>query len=177
MPGPPPQSHPLRALFVVCLALVGAAFAFRWVLKLLHLLIAGHWYESAIFWAVAGVVAVLLTGALTILVQFRAGKPGLTYGMQSLTSRCTSEELAALHVDHPQKLFVSLANPKRVDVASEAFDQDKPLILDVGCVDLVRGEVRLSIGEPRGSGQSTRCRCDRRWNCSKRRTLPDPQTP
>lgn len=143
-PQPQPQPHHLRTLFLACLAAVGVAFTLKWALKLLHVLTAGHWYESAIFWAAAGVVAVLLIGGLTILAQFVAGKPGLTYGMQSQTSKYTFEELAVLHVDHPQILLVCLDNPKRVDVASKAFDQDKPLILDVG-VPILSLETKFAV--------------------------------
>jgi hypothetical protein len=135
------KRNPQRRFAFVFLASVIVLTALAWLLPWLfrhfvHLLTAGHWYYSVLAWTVAGVIAVVIVGAAGLLVTYLANRPGagllLTYSMKNNTSRYTAEELSRLHVDHPQVLIVGLANPRRRDVASAAFDQNRPLVLDVG---------------------------------------------
>ncbi len=108
------------------------------------MVIAAHWYASGTFWAAAGFVAVVLFGALTVLVTYVVGTPRrqLTYCIISDVSLLawapdTAREIVQVRfrdqpVQFPRVLSVNLTARGRRDIRSSDFDQGKPLALDVG---------------------------------------------
>jgi hypothetical protein len=105
------------------------------------------WYTSAIFWTIAGVVAVLLVGAVTIAVTWVIGVPkrSLVYSLPVVTSllpRGTRfaenafDELQVAYGGKPLKdphiVSLRIESRSRRDIRSEDFDQGKPLVFRIG---------------------------------------------
>jgi len=105
----------------------------------------GHYfYTSSAFWGVAvGVIVGVLGIAATIWVTLRAANPKrcLYYVMRSDTPLINrrndlSEQLKVSYgnaqLDSPHVVTIRLVSRGRADIAREAFDGDRPLILDLG---------------------------------------------
>jgi hypothetical protein len=104
----------------------------------------GHFYDSAGFWGpAAGVVVGLLAIAATVWVTLRAANPKrrLYYAMLADTPLITgrhhlSKELKVTYgtreLASPRVVNIRLTSRGRRDIAREAFDEGKPLRLDLG---------------------------------------------
>jgi hypothetical protein len=103
---------------------------------------AEHWYQSPIFWAVAGVGAVVIVGVAGILVTYIVSTASrhLTYAMPTVTalpgslSQRPGIELTyqGERITQPRILEIRLTSSGRKDIGSDSFNDRKPLVLDVG---------------------------------------------
>lgn len=111
-----------------------------------------HWYQSATLWGALGAVAVVVIGVLTIAVTYFIGtaRPILNYSLPisiPLLSLPPRPDLEVIYkgqsLQHPHTVMVNLINSGRRDISSGSFDQQKPIVLDIGVpiVDLL-GEER-----------------------------------
>jgi hypothetical protein len=103
-----------------------------------------HWYASGTFWAVAGVGAIVLFGVLTVAVTWIVGTarryliysiPTVTPILSSAADPARSDLQVTLRgeiITEPHVVSVRLDSRGRRDIRSTDFDQDKPLVLDVG---------------------------------------------
>jgi hypothetical protein len=109
---------------------------------------AGHWYGSATFWAVAGVAATLLVGVPAILVA-RVPRQHLYYHASPVIPLLNTRHggLTNLEVRHngriladPHVLDLRLLARGRHDIPSNAFDEGRPLVFDLGAevIDLLQ---------------------------------------
>lgn len=108
------------------------------------MLALGHWYSSNSFLAVAGIAATLLVGGLGVWITYLVGtiRYKLFYGLPVCTSLLAAPSGAArknIKVTHlgtelqdPYILIVRLISRSRGDIPSTVFDQNRPIILDVG---------------------------------------------
>jgi hypothetical protein len=101
-----------------------------------------HIWDSAAFWPAAGIVVGLLAIAATVWVTLRAANPKrrLYYAWLTDTPLITrqqdlSEELivtyGARHLVSPRIVTVQLVSRGRRDIVREAFDEGKPVCLDL----------------------------------------------
>jgi len=101
-----------------------------------------HIWDSTAFWPVAGIVVGLLAIAATVWVTLRAANPKrrLYYAWLSDTPLITrqhdlSEELKVTYgtrqLVKPRIVTVQLVSRGRRDIAREAFDEGKPVCLDL----------------------------------------------
>jgi hypothetical protein len=101
------------------------------------------WYASGAFWTPAGTVAGLLIGAVGVWVTFTVGslRRRLYYGMRAAAPLLSAPDgmrsKLELRYDgaalaEPQVLTVQLLSRGRKDIPSDAFNDGKPLRLDVG---------------------------------------------
>ena len=101
-----------------------------------------HIWDSAAFWPAAGIVVGLLAIAATVWVTLRAANPKrrLYYAWLSDTPLITrqhdlSEELKVTYgtrqLVKPRIVTVQLVSRGRRDIAREAFDEGKPVCLDL----------------------------------------------
>lgn len=106
-------------------------------------LAGGHIWDSTAFWPAAGTIVGLLAIAATVWVTLRAANPKrrLYYWLLSDTllirrRRDLSEELKVIYgqrkLDSPRLVSIQVASRGRRDIAREAFDEGKPLSLDLG---------------------------------------------
>jgi hypothetical protein len=104
---------------------------------------AARWYDSGIFWAGATVLVTLIVGIATIVVTFVVGFPKrrLLYGLWTTTpvgasGKSGTEDLQVSHrgvpLKAPQILEIILFTRGRKDIPSSAYDQGRPIRLDVG---------------------------------------------
>lgn len=100
-------------------------------------------YDAAVFWPATGIVVGILTIVATVWVTLWAAdkKRRLYYWLLSDTPLVTkrqdlSEELKVTYgqrqLDSPRVVSVQLVSRGRRDIAREAFDDGKPLSLDLG---------------------------------------------
>jgi hypothetical protein len=115
-------------------------------------LAGAHFYTSSAFWGVApGVIIGLLGMAVTTWVTLRATYPKrrLYYMVQSDAPTITGREefFEQLKISHghmklksPRLVTIRLVSHGWLDISREAFDEGKPLSLDIGTpiVDLVK---------------------------------------
>jgi hypothetical protein len=124
------QSHVLLDRLPAC----------RWLDACVHL--ATPWYGSGSFWTVAGPVALLILGTLTLWVTYAVGNAGrrLIYSLPTeapliVAVRGVRSEVEIRHggrvLVHPHLLVIRLQAKGRKDIRSSDFDQGKPLRLDV----------------------------------------------
>jgi hypothetical protein len=115
-------------------------------------LVAESFYVTGGFWvAAAGVAVALALGVFTLWLTWRASNPKrrLLYGMPVVTPLLNG----GANVPHglevrrdgqlltePHVLVLELFNQGRLDIPNHAFNQDRPLILDVGVriVDILK---------------------------------------
>lgn len=106
-------------------------------------LTSGEFYTSGTFWAGAGVVAVILSTVAIAWVTLRAANPKrrLYYWMSADTPlirrrKDLSSELKVIYgerlLDSPRVVNIELNSRGRLDISREAFDEAKPLCLDIG---------------------------------------------
>ncbi len=108
----------------------------------MRVLASGSWYGSATLWAAAGVVAVLVVGAATIMATYRAttNRQKLLYTLRRtpLLSRSGSYgdlltvTYSGKQVNEPAVLSIWLTNVSNKDIPSSAFDGSRPIVVDVG---------------------------------------------
>lgn len=120
------------------------------------MLASGPWYASGSFYGAASLIAIVVFGALTVWVTYKVGatKRQLTYSLVQDTSLLAAtrtvarRDLKVLYLDEelaePRVLEVRLASRGRRDIRSEDFDQERPLVLDVG----IRIVALLAITNP-----------------------------
>lgn len=113
------------------------------------MLATAHWYTSTGFLTLAGIGATLLAGGVGALITYLVSVPRrqLLYSLQSSTSLLTAspdarKDIKVFHIDKelkdPHVIKVSLTSRSRSDIPSDAFDQDRPIILDVGVPIIAR---------------------------------------
>jgi hypothetical protein len=105
---------------------------------------AGEWYTSGTFWAAAGFVAVVVFGALTIIVTYLVSTAHRELNYSIITNvpllgrvaKAARQDLKVIyrgdHVPNPRIVTIRLAARGRKDIRSNEFDQGKPLIFDLG---------------------------------------------
>lgn len=103
-----------------------------------------HWYTSGTFYAAAGAIAVVVIGFITVWATLFVGstKRRLTYSLTDDTPLlATTTALARADVevvyqgqrlDAPRVVSVRLVSQGRRDIASDDFDQERPLAIDLG---------------------------------------------
>ena len=103
-----------------------------------------HWYASTDFLTVLGILATVLVGVLTAWISYIVATPRyqLYYSLPLHTSLLAASTNAArkdikiFHLDKelqdPHILKVRLISRSRGDIPSSAFDQERPVILDIG---------------------------------------------
>jgi hypothetical protein len=107
----------------------------------MQVLASGSWYASATLWAAAGVVAVLVVGAATIMATYRvaANRQKLVYTLRHtpLLSRNASYgdlltvTYSGKQITEPAVLSIWLTNVGKKDIPSSAFDGARPIVVDV----------------------------------------------
>ena len=106
-------------------------------------LASGHFYDSTAFGTAAAITLGLITIAVTIWVTLRAAnqKRRLYYTLLADTPlirgrQDLSKELKVIYgrreLNSPHVVSVQLVSRSRRDIAREAFDEGKPLCLDLG---------------------------------------------
>lgn len=108
------------------------------------MLASAHWYSSNSFLAVAGIAATLLVGGLGVWITYLVGtvRYKLFYSLPVCTSLLAAPSGAArkdikvtrlgTELQDPYILIVRLLSRSRGDIPSTIFDQNRPIILDVG---------------------------------------------
>lgn len=100
-----------------------------------------HWYQSGTTWTAVGAIAVVVVGVLTVGVSYfvSTARPVLNYGLVisiPLLSLPTRPDLEVLYKGHsvqnPRVLMISLANSGRRDISSSMFDQQRPIVFEIG---------------------------------------------
>lgn len=98
------------------------------------------WYDSAV-WTFVGVLVAVVVGAAGLFLVYLARTPRceLTYGLWLSTPLLRLPSRPGLQVlfneqvlAAPHVLWIVLTNTGRRDIPSSAFDQGRPLVLDVG---------------------------------------------
>jgi hypothetical protein len=111
-------------------------------------------YTSGTFWAIAGVAAVIVVGVATVWVTLRVSNPKrrLLYSMPVATPLLNRRPGLPADIEvrrkgqekpleNPHVVTVQLVSRGRLDIQRDAFDDGKPLRLDVGapiieCLDV-----------------------------------------
>lgn len=112
-------------------------------LKLIAMLASSHWYSSSVTLTIAAIIVSLLVGLAGALTTYLVSTPRrqLLFRLESCTSLLSTspdarKELKVLYGNEeladPHILNVKLISRSREDIASEAFDQSRPIVLDVG---------------------------------------------
>jgi len=124
--------------------------------------VAAPWYTSGTFWAIISVAVTALFGAIGALVAYYATpRYQLFYDLPFCASLLAAPENArkdikvshsGIELHNPYVLKVRLVSRSRADIPSRAFDQGRPIVLDVG-IPIV---AQLS-GDDEGGGLNIRC--------------------
>lgn len=106
---------------------------------------SGPWYTSGVFLGVAGIAAAVVFGVLGMWAAFRAANPRQELAWQVrasvplLSSKASAEARDAVEIrvdgqvlHSPRVVELYLVNRGRRDISTEAFDQHRPLRVDVG---------------------------------------------
>ena len=110
---------------------------------MVSVLATGHWYTSG---TTISIAAALIIGVVGVAVTWRAGFPPkklLTYRLSEPTSLVSSESLGPARADlsvtysgaelsNPYVVTLYAESRSRRDIRSVDFDQDKPLVFDLG---------------------------------------------
>ena len=121
--------------------------------------VADHWYSSATFLSIVGIVTALVVGAITIWITWVVGvaRRRLLYSVKSLTpliaarTGALQKDLAVQWQDHnlddPQVISVRLDCRGRKDIRSSDFDDNQPLAFDFNAniVTLLRSSIEKSL--------------------------------
>ncbi|GAB4052716.1 hypothetical protein [Catellatospora paridis] len=104
--------------------------------------LAEAWYQKEVVWGAAGVVVAVILGVLTLWITIRGNNPRrrLVYSVPTATPVVqTRNRVSGLQVlkdgvplDNPYVVELTIASRSRRDIPSSAFDQNKPLVLDLG---------------------------------------------
>ena len=113
--------------------------------------VSAGWYASGTFWSGAGVVVGVLGAIAAVWVAFAVGFPRrrLFYRMQAAAPLMAAPEgargdLELRHrgkvLDDPRALTIELISRGRKDISNDAYNDDRPIRLDVGApiVDLLQ---------------------------------------
>ncbi len=119
------------------------------------MLVASQWYTSNGFLAGAGIAATVLVGGAGVWITYLVSIPRrqLLYSLQSCTSllNASADARKNIKIFHlgkelkdPHIVKISLSSKGRSDIPSSAFDQGRPIVLEVG-VPIV-GQLPTDVG-------------------------------
>jgi hypothetical protein len=108
------------------------------------MLAASHWYSSGGFLALLGVVITLFVGVLGAWITYRVGavRYRLFYSLPAVTSLLAAPSgpmrkdikvtYLGTELNDPYIFKIRLISRSRADIPSSAFDQDRPIVLNLG---------------------------------------------
>jgi hypothetical protein len=116
----------------------------------------GSWYSSGTFWAIGGVAATLIIGIAGAWLGWISANPTrrLLYDMPTVTPLLNAGDVTGLKVlrgnvliEKPQVVEIVLASQGRFDIPTSAFDNKRPLQLDIGATIVEVLKVSTSSGD------------------------------
>lgn len=106
---------------------------------------AETWYNSGTFWGVAGIVVAVVVGAIGVWAAFRAADPRqvVTWKLRAVVPLLTRGNLHGVGdtleirldgkaLDDPRTVDILMRNQGKRDISTAAFDQLRPLRLELG---------------------------------------------